>query len=552
MQVIPRPGDGFAVSRSSYWPMNLFRTFLLLLLAASAAAAPPTWNELPSHSRELYRQVVTPIRNQGLEPKEDYTFFRMLALESQPDDLPTTMTAAQDRFLQLEVAGALLRTQLQASIEQPTTATLAAYSAKSPQRFDPRESVELDSIYIRKNGPAGSEAAHSLAAEARRALDAGVPFDEVATRFSEARSRSTGGHSGTIYRGGIAPETEAVVFKLKKGEVVGPFERDHGFYFFHAAERRAGFSVANPSDLARARDAWLKETAGVAAQKILDAYTAKAPTINAEAKVANWPLAPWIETADHALAPFGIAYFNSARSDLGLQPPAKWSATWSEEATFYRDAAIFNLAAEDHLGPNDKDAATSLEMLRTVMKGENRMRALYAAMQPDNATVEKYFTTHRDELFPPIPQYSFLIWQMPLPKTDDAGSSTTQEVAKLADRLLTDLYAATKDAAPKSVAEVRELFDGLTSSFPGSHAERHQKLDSLSPFADSILYRTEPGHLSRPFDEPSSVGIVYMIARDYDVATLDRVRDQVVDAWRREQLAEFVKQLKAKVAAAGS
>lgn len=529
--------------------MRFLPLFLLVFLASQVAAStPPTWQELPLQSRQLYSDAIAPLRAQGFEPADDYTFFRELALESESTDLPTTMTAVQDRFLQLDVAGAVLRSQLLATVDNPTTPVLVAFAEKHADRFDPRDSLILNSIFIRKNGPGGAEAARKLAAEARRDLDSGMPFDVAAMRYSEARSRSANGQSGTIHRGEIAPETDKIVFGLKEGVAAGPFEREHGFYFFRVRDRKEGFSTARASDLAEAARLWRK---GAVAEKSVGISEAHRLRVQLQVRnipeTTDWFHAPWIESADGRSEPFGLAFFNTARGDLDLRTPSPWSDYWADEAAFFREATFLNLAAEQELGPNNPQVSAMLEMLRTVTRGENRLRVRYAALQPDEATLQREFAAHGQELFPPIPLYSFLAWQVPLPKTGDATTSTTREVTQLADRLLTELHTSTKDAEPKSEAEARALFADLQAKYPGSRMESFKRLDSLGPFVDSILFRTEPGRLSRPFDQPSSVGLVYMISRDQDVATFDRVRDQLVVSWRREQLRLMVEGMKARL-----
>ena len=100
---------------------------------------------------------------------------------------------------------------------------MQAYYDQHRQDFVRPERVVLREIVILFED-ANKEEARARAEAARRELDGGKEFGEVAARESEVSSKERGGLVGPFTRGELRPEIEAQVFVLKPGEVAGPIE----------------------------------------------------------------------------------------------------------------------------------------------------------------------------------------------------------------------------------------------------------------------------------------------------------------------------------------
>ncbi len=90
----------------------------------------------------------------------------------------------------------------------------------------------------------------------RADIMAGADFEDMARKHSEdAGSAARGGNYGFKKRGQFVPEYEAVVFKLKAGEISEPVESDYGYHLIQLIERRGNeynsrhiLLMTNPSE----------------------------------------------------------------------------------------------------------------------------------------------------------------------------------------------------------------------------------------------------------------------------------------------------------------
>ena len=74
------------------------------------------------------------------------------------------------------------------------------------------------------------QAAIDRMTEVSERLAAGEPFDEVARKYSDDASASTGGDLGTFDRGVMVPEFDDAVFAMEEGEVSGIITTRFGFH----------------------------------------------------------------------------------------------------------------------------------------------------------------------------------------------------------------------------------------------------------------------------------------------------------------------------------
>ena len=106
---------------------------------------------------------------------------------------------------------------------------MQAYYKDHHQEFVRPERVLFREIVVLFE-EATKEDAKSHAEAARRELDAGADFGEVAARESGVSSKERGGLVGPFAHGELRPEIEKVVFSLKPGELAGPIESTRAFH----------------------------------------------------------------------------------------------------------------------------------------------------------------------------------------------------------------------------------------------------------------------------------------------------------------------------------
>ncbi len=102
-------------------------------------------------------------------------------------------------------------------------ADIAKYCEAHPERLALPERVKLRQILVRTQ---------EEAKDIRARLAAGDTFEAVSRKFSIAPNADRGGPIGTITRGQLPPEFEAVIFRLRVGEVSAPVPAPSGYHFF--------------------------------------------------------------------------------------------------------------------------------------------------------------------------------------------------------------------------------------------------------------------------------------------------------------------------------
>ncbi len=134
------------------------------------------------------------------------------------------------------IAGVLARSYLKEQLAgkiRVTDAEIRAYMDENPRFFQTPERVRLRQILIQVNRGAGESA---LAAARKKAegiltkVKAGEDFVRLVERYSEdKRSRRRGGDLDYVKKGKMGEAFDAVVFKLKPGDVSSVLRVRHGF-----------------------------------------------------------------------------------------------------------------------------------------------------------------------------------------------------------------------------------------------------------------------------------------------------------------------------------
>ncbi len=99
------------------------------------------------------------------------------------------------------------------------------------------EAFRLAGILVTpKPSESAKRAAIEKLSEARRRLEAGEAFEDVAAEFSDDASAARGGDLGTFARGSMVPEFEDAVFALEPGEVSGIVPTRFGFHIIQVVD----------------------------------------------------------------------------------------------------------------------------------------------------------------------------------------------------------------------------------------------------------------------------------------------------------------------------
>jgi len=124
-----------------------------------------------------------------------------------------------------------------------TDEEIKAYYEANKQDFLRPPSVHLRHILFRIPDDASAadiEAIQKKALKVLAELKGGADFTELALRNSDDPSASKGGDIGTISRGQMLPEFEAVAFELPVGQVSEPVRTKYGWHLIQVVDRAEG------------------------------------------------------------------------------------------------------------------------------------------------------------------------------------------------------------------------------------------------------------------------------------------------------------------------
>ena len=105
------------------------------------------------------------------------------------------------------------------------------YYAAHPQEFTLPERVVLSEISLSTEGKSPEElaAVRNKAEGLRSSVLNGDNFNQVASLYSEGSTAKNGGGLGTFKKGELAPQLEAIVFQMSKGEISEVIQTRTGF-----------------------------------------------------------------------------------------------------------------------------------------------------------------------------------------------------------------------------------------------------------------------------------------------------------------------------------
>src|SRR3984957_18452161 len=112
------------------------------------------------------------------------------------------------------------------------------YYDEHKQEFMRPEQVALRSIEVNTTGKDASEVAElkKKAETARKRIQDGEDFGEIAKRYSDGTTAKQGGYLGQYKRGELSKELEDTVFKMKRNELTEVMETKQGFLIMQVME----------------------------------------------------------------------------------------------------------------------------------------------------------------------------------------------------------------------------------------------------------------------------------------------------------------------------
>ncbi|HUU92396.1 MAG TPA: peptidylprolyl isomerase [Phycisphaerae bacterium] len=122
-------------------------------------------------------------------------------------------------------------------VPQPSEEAVAAFYEEHKKEFMAPERIHAAHIVMHVDANTPPEVAEAKLREARKKLEAGADFGEVADTLSDCQD--AGGDLGWFPRGHMVEEFENTVWKMKPGETSDIFATRFGFHIVRMIERKA-------------------------------------------------------------------------------------------------------------------------------------------------------------------------------------------------------------------------------------------------------------------------------------------------------------------------
>lgn len=188
---------------------------------------------------EVYRQKL--LTYESRKKLVEQIIAKELLLEKSEDGASSDGSKTHD-FEELKIQylyQVMHQEEVDANLKEPTEEEIAKYYEENKELLTTPATVELSMIWI-DQGTNGEKKEQALtkANEALASVRDGEDFAEVAKKYSEDSSASSGGElSGTFDKGHMVQEISDVVFSLKKGEFSEVLDYNKGYYIFYVRNR---------------------------------------------------------------------------------------------------------------------------------------------------------------------------------------------------------------------------------------------------------------------------------------------------------------------------
>lgn len=170
-----------------------------------------------------------------------------------PQELQAYFESNKDRFRlpeQRQLSYLLVDYVKFAERVKPTDQEIRRYYDEHPDEYAHEEEVRARHILVMADDDTPDAAARAKVEDARRRIEGGEPFADVAAEVSEdASNKDRGGDLGFFGRGRMVKEFEDAAFGAAPGALVGPVRTDFGYHLLEVQEKRP----AGKTPLAEAR-----------------------------------------------------------------------------------------------------------------------------------------------------------------------------------------------------------------------------------------------------------------------------------------------------------
>ncbi len=128
-----------------------------------------------------------------------------------------------------EVLKKLYKEEIETNLSE---SDLKKYYEENLYKFKEPQKVKLKVIYVRNDptDPEGRTKAKKRIEEAEEKIQSGVPFGDVAAKYSTAMSRINGGDLGYIHKGMLEPSVEKVAYSMEANTTSEIIEESIGFF----------------------------------------------------------------------------------------------------------------------------------------------------------------------------------------------------------------------------------------------------------------------------------------------------------------------------------
>lgn len=129
------------------------------------------------------------------------------------------------RYVQLDAE----RVRQQVNLSQRD---IESYYNENIAQFRTQEEVHAQKIVLTSEKHGGKDAAHTLASKLVERAGGGEDFAKLAKESSDDPTATSGGDTGPLFKGGLAPAEEAVVFETAEGSITTPVESESGWVVY--------------------------------------------------------------------------------------------------------------------------------------------------------------------------------------------------------------------------------------------------------------------------------------------------------------------------------
>ena len=163
------------------------------------------------------------------------------AFEEVKDNIGDTPAEEVRAEIALQMKLDLLMQQTIADVAEPADAELKAHYDENLEMFVRAEQIRASHIIKHVNPTVDKETAFGQIVEIQMQLNAGSPFEELASQHSDCPDSA--GDLGFIERGQMVEEFENVAFGMKVGEVSDIFLTDFGYHIVKVQDHIPGGPV---------------------------------------------------------------------------------------------------------------------------------------------------------------------------------------------------------------------------------------------------------------------------------------------------------------------